>query len=217
MVERITRVKEEVMGVVSLMGSLYLFLSLFSHSLRDPVLFFRTTEPPEPVRNLGGIVGSQLSGWLIILLGLAAFIIPVLIVAFGMKRLLGREGHKVYLLGGILCIISTSILLSLVSETFAIGLEKYPDGIGGLAGRAISYLFIQLVSLPGAYIFSLSAFLSSVVLISPVSVTSIAVKRKTQKAERREFREEPNPEEQEILITEPRWFLQLNRLTNQCR
>ena len=203
MVERIRRVKEEVMGVVSLMGSLYLFLSLFSYSLRDPVLFFRTTEPPEPVRNLGGIVGSQLSGWLIILLGLAAFIIPVLIVAFGMKRLLGREGHKVYLLGGILCIISTSILLSLVSETFAIGLEKYPDGIGGLAGRAISYLFIQLVSLPGAYIFSLSAFLSSVVLISPVSVTSIAVKRKTQKAERREFREEPNPEEQEILITEP--------------
>lgn len=203
MVERIRRVKEEVMGVVSLMGSLYLFLSLFSHSLRDPVLFFRTTEPPEPVRNLGGIVGSQLSGWLIIFLGLASFIIPVLIVAFGMKRLLGKEGHKVYLLGGILCIISTSILLSLVSQTFAIGLEKYPDGIGGLAGRAISYLFIQLVSLPGAYIFSLSAFLSSIVLISPVSVTALAVKRKTQKAERREFREEPDPEEQEILITEP--------------
>ena len=201
--ERIRRVKEEVLGVVSVMGSLYLLMSFFTHSLRDPVLFFRTTEPPEPVRNLGGIVGSQLSGWLIILLGLAAFIIPVLIVAFGMKRLLGREGHKVYLLGGILCIISTSILLSLVSQTFAIGLEKNPDGIGGLAGRAISYLFIQLVSLPGAYIFSLSAFLSSVVLISPVSVTSIAVKRKTQKAERREFREEPNPEEQEILITEP--------------
>jgi len=203
MVERIRRVKEEVLGVVSVMGSLYLLMSFFTHSLRDPVLFFRTTEPPEPVRNLGGIVGSQLSGWLIILLGLAAFIIPVLIMAFGLKRLLGREGHKIYLLGGVLCIISTSILLSLLSQTFDLGLEKYPDGIGGLAGRAIAYLFIQLVSLPGAYLFSLSAFLSSIVLISPVSVTAIAVKKKTQKVERREFREEPNPEEQEILITEP--------------
>ena len=203
MVERIRRVKEEVIGVVSVMGSLYLLMSIFTHSLRDPVLFFRTTEPPEPVRNLGGIVGSQLSGWLIILLGLAAFIIPGLIIAFGLKRLLGREGHKIYLLGGVLCIISTSILLSLFSQTFDLGLEKYPDGIGGLAGRAIAYLFIQLVSLPGAYIFSLSAFLSSIVLISPVSVTAIAMKKKTQKVDRREFREEPNPEEQEILITEP--------------
>jgi len=203
MVERIRRVKEEVIGVISVMGSLYLLMSLFTHSLRDPVLFFRTTEPPEPVRNLGGIVGSQLSGWLIILLGLAAFIIPVLIIAFGLKRLLGREGHKIYLLGGVLCIISTSILLSLLSQTFDLGLEKYPDGIGGLAGRAIAYLFIQLVSLPGAYIFSLSAFLSSIVLISPVSVTAIAMKKKTQKVDRTEFREEPNPEEQEILITEP--------------
>jgi len=203
MVERIRRAKEEVIGVISVMGSLYLLLILFTHSLRDPVLFFRTTEPPEPVRNLGGIVGSQLSGWLIILLGLAAFIIPVLIIAFGLKRLLGREGHKIYLLGGVLCIISTSVLLSLLSQTFDLGVEKYPDGIGGLAGRAIAYLFVQLVSLPGAYIFSLSAFLSSIVLISPVSVTAIAMKKKTQKVDRREFREEPNPEEQEILITEP--------------
>ncbi|KPK43263.1 MAG: hypothetical protein AMK74_07170 [Nitrospira bacterium SM23_35] len=203
MVERIRRVKEEIAGVVSLMGSFYLLMILFTHSLRDSVLFFRTTEPPEPVRNLGGVVGAQLSGFLIILLGLAAFIIPVFVIAFGVKRLLGLGRHRIYLLGGVLCTISTSLLLSLLSHTFGIGLEKYPDGIGGLAGKALAYLAIQLVSLPGAYIFSLSALLSSIVLISPVSVTAIAVRKRTRQVERKEFREEAEPEEQEeILITE---------------
>jgi S-DNA-T family DNA segregation ATPase FtsK/SpoIIIE len=57
--------------------------------------------------------------------------------------------------------------------------------------------------LPGAYIFSLSVFLSSLILISPVSVISIAVKKRTTKTERRALQEELNPQEQEILITEP--------------
>jgi DNA segregation ATPase FtsK/SpoIIIE, S-DNA-T family len=205
MVERIKRVKEEVMGVLSVMSSLYLYLSLFTHYIRDPVLFFRTTEPPEPLRNLGGITGAYISGWLIISLGLAAYIIPIFFIAFGIKRLLGKEGHKIYLLGGILFILSASALFSLLSNTFHVASEKFPDGIGGLAGRGIAYFADGLLSMPGAYIFSLSLFLSSVILISPVSVTSIALGRKEKrKRDRdRDITEETIPEEQEILITEP--------------
>jgi S-DNA-T family DNA segregation ATPase FtsK/SpoIIIE len=147
-------------------------------------------------------VGAHISGYLIIFLGLAAFIIPVLTIVFGLKRLLGREGHKIYLLGGLLFVISTSLLLALLSHTFNIGLQHYPDGVGGLTGRVLAYLFIGLVSLPGAYIFTISAFLSSVVLISPVSVTEIAVRKRTRKLQPRESAEEPRTEEQEILITE---------------
>lgn len=203
MVERIKRIKEEIVGVVSVMGSLYLFLSLFTHYINDPVLFFRITEPPEPLRNLGGIIGAYISGWLIILFGFAAYIIPLFIIAFGIKRLLGKEGHKIYLLGGILFIVSSSILFSLISKTFHIMLERYPDGIGGLIGRSIAYFAHQLLSLPGAYIFSLSVFLSSIILISPVSVTAIALKRKDKKVEKEEIIKETSPEEEEVLITEP--------------
>ena len=76
MAERIKRVKEEVVGVVSVMGSLYLLLSLFTHYTRDPVPFFRTTEPPEPLRNLGGIIGAYISGWLIISVGFPPSLSP---------------------------------------------------------------------------------------------------------------------------------------------
>ena len=202
MVKRIKRIKEEILGVVSIMGSLYLLLSLLTHYLRDPVPFFRITEPLEPLRNLGGIVGAYLSGWLIILFGISAYLIPVFIIAFGIKRLLGKEGHKIYLLGSLLFVLSSAILLALLSQTFHIAMDRYPDGIGGLSGRAVTYLSESLVSVLGAYIFTLSAFLSSVILISPVSVTAIAFRRKKTGAERLAKAEELS-EDQEILIREP--------------
>ena len=203
MAERIKRVKEEVFGVVSVMGSLYLLLSLFTHYTRDPVPFFRTTEPPEPLRNLGGIIGAYISGWLIISVGFAAFIVPILSIAFGIKRLLGKEGHKIYLLGGVLFVISSSALFSLLSNTFHVAFEGYPDGTGGLLGRGIAYLSDSLLSVPGAYIFALSIFFSAIILLSPVSITAIAVKRREKKERAVEMIEEVIPEEQDILITDP--------------
>ncbi len=184
MVERIKRIKEEIVGVLSVLGSIYLSLCLVSHSIKDPILFFRFTVPPEPIRNLGGTVGAYISGWLIILLGLAAFIIPLLIVVFGIKRLLGKEGHKIYLFGGILFTLSSSLLLSLLSFTFHINIEKYPDSIGGLIGKEIAYMANHFLSLPGAYIFSLSAFLSSIILLSPVSLTSLALQKRKKEVKR---------------------------------
>ncbi len=206
MAEKITHTKEQITGVVSVMGSLYFFLILFTHHLRDPVLFFRSTEPPEPLRNLGGIVGAYVSGWLLILFGISAYAIPVFIMAFGIKRFLGREGHKIYLLGSLLFLVSSSILSALLSNTFTIAIEKYPDGVGGLTGRGIAVFAESLVSVPGSYIFSLSLFLSSLILISPVSVTSIALRRKKKGTGTKKYHEEIEeavPEEQEILIRAP--------------
>lgn len=206
MAERIKRVKEEVLGVVSVMGSLFVLLSLFTHYIGDPVPFFRFTEPPEPLRNLGGIVGAYISGWLIIFLGIASYFIPILFIAYGIKRLLGKEGHKIYLAGGLLFVVSSASLFSLFSNTFHMALERYPDGTGGLLGRWIAHFSDSLVSVPGAYIFSLSAFLSSIILLSPVSITTIAVKRGgVNVAPPEEIVEEAgaSPEEEEILIVEP--------------
>jgi len=185
MAEGIKRKIQVVIGVVSVMGSLYLFMSLITHNLRDPVLFLRATDPPEPIRNLGGLIGAYVSGWMFILLGVAAFLIPLLLFAFGVKRVLGKEGHRIYVLGSALFIVSCSLILSLLSYTFDITIARYPDGIGGLFGNVVESFAKSLVSIPGAYIFSLAMFFSSVVLISPVSVSPLALKRKP-KTERKQ-------------------------------
>ncbi|MEW6068395.1 MAG: DNA translocase FtsK [Nitrospirota bacterium] len=200
--ERVRRIKEEVFGVVSVSGGIYLFISLITHNLRDPVLFFRITEPAEPVRNLGGIIGAYISGWLVIFLGFAAFIIPLLMAAFGIKRLMGKEGHKIYLFGGVLSVISSSLLFSLLSSTFNLSIEKYPDGIGGLMGRGAASLANSLFSFFGTYIFSLSMFLSSIILISPVSVAGIALKRKGLTTKNKIETEEIDSDDEEIVIRE---------------
>ena len=190
MAEGIKRKMKAVVGVVSVMGSLYLFMSLITHNLRDPVLFLRATDPPEPIRNLGGMIGAYISGWLLVLLGVAAFLIPLLLFAFGLKRIMGKEGHRVYVLGSVLFIVSCSLILSLLSYTFDISIAQYPDGIGGLFGKGVESLAKRLVSLPGAYIFSLAMFFSSVVLISPVSVSPLAFQRKPKAEKKRQIVEE---------------------------
>jgi S-DNA-T family DNA segregation ATPase FtsK/SpoIIIE len=197
MAEGIKRKMKVVVGVVSVMGSLYLFMSLITHNLRDPVLFLRATDPPEPIRNLGGMIGSYISGWLLVLLGVAAFLIPLLLFAFGVKRIMGKEGHRVYVLGSVLFIVSCSLILSLLSYTFDISIAQYPDGIGGLFGKGVESLAKSLVSLPGAYIFSLAMFFSSVVLISPVSVSPLAFQRKPKAEKKRQIVEESKLEEED--------------------
>lgn len=190
MAEGIKRKIKVMAGVVSVMGSLYLFMSLITHNLRDPVLFLRATDPPEPIRNLGGMIGAYISGWLLVLLGVAAFLIPLLLFAFGVKRIRGKEGHRVYVLGSVLFIVSCSLILSLLSYTFDISIAQYPDGIGGLFGKGVESLAKRLVSLPGAYIFSLAMFFSSVVLISPASVSPLAFQRKPKAERKRQIVEE---------------------------
>ncbi|MBE0426622.1 MAG: DNA translocase FtsK [Nitrospirae bacterium] len=202
MAKRIERTREEILGIASIMGSLYLLMSMVTHYIRDPVLFFRTTQPSEQVRNLGGIIGAHLSGWLFIFFGLSAYIIQLLLLAFGIRRLLGKESHRIYMLGSFLFVISSSLLLSLMSGTLNITVEGYPDGIGGLTGRGIAYLANRLLSVPGAFMFSLSLFLSSIILLSPVSVTAIAYRRKKQKTKTKEQIDETSQKEQEILIRE---------------
>jgi len=197
MVEGIKRKIQTVVGVASVMGSLYLFMSLVTHNLRDPVLFLRSTDPPEPIRNLGGILGAHISGWMVVLLGGAAFLIPLLLFAFGVRRMLGKEGHRIYLVGSILLIISCSLLFELMSYTFGITVTRYPDGIGGLFGRGVESLANKLVSLPGAYMFSLALFFSSVVLISPVSVTSLAFRKKPKASRERQIVDEIRPLEED--------------------
>ncbi|MDP2156406.1 MAG: DNA translocase FtsK 4TM domain-containing protein, partial [Nitrospirota bacterium] len=143
MAKKISRIKEELLGVISILFSLYLGLSLFSFTKWDASLF---TFTKNPTINYGGVIGAFVSDLLMSLIGFAAYLAPVALVVFGVRRLMSKEKRKVYLLGTLLLIFSASILSSLLLKTFNISTENNP---GGITGSVISDKLEHYLSILG--------------------------------------------------------------------
>jgi DNA segregation ATPase FtsK/SpoIIIE, S-DNA-T family len=195
MAKNIDRVREEIFGVLSVLFSLYLGVSLFTYSKWDSSLF---TYTQSPVSNYGGVVGAYVSDLLMSFIGFAAYLIPAAFMGYGVRRLLSREKRTIYLLGTLLLIFSISLLLSLLIKTFPMPVESNP---GGITGAVIAGLLEQYLSVLGAYLIALSFFFSSLILLIPVTLSPSLFKR-TAKEESRK-KPEKGVLEDEILITEP--------------
>ena len=170
MAKDLKRIKDEILGVVSVFSSIYLALSLFSYTKWDPSFF---TFTHSAAKNYGGVAGAYLSDLSIMLIGFSAYSLPVFLAAYGIRRLLGREKHMVYLVGSVLFIFSASLMASLLLSTFNVITENSP---GGITGYFVSQLLRNYLSPLGAYICSLSLFLSSLVLLMPVPLTSFRLR-----------------------------------------
>jgi S-DNA-T family DNA segregation ATPase FtsK/SpoIIIE len=196
MAERVNRIREEIAGVLSVLGSIYLGLSLYTYSKWDPSFF---TFTQAPARNYSGVFGAYLADLLITIIGVASFSIPVFLIVYGIRRVLGRQGHKVYLYGAGLFILSSALMLSLLFSTF-----HFTSDInsGGLIGFYVSGFLKRYFSRVGAFVFSLSAFFSSLILLSPGSLTSFAVDRVRSRSREKQKKPEKGVIEEEILIRE---------------
>ncbi len=195
MAKKIGRIKEELLGVISILFSLYVGLSLFSYSKWDASFF---TYTKTPTKNYGGPLGAGVADLLMSFIGFAAYIVPVALVVFGVRRLMSKEKRKVYLIGTLLLSFSVSLLSSLLLRTFNVTTENNP---GGSVGFVIAGKLEHYFSMLGAYLFSLSCFFSSIILLLPVAISPSLFARK--------IKEEPKkkPEkgilQDDILITEP--------------
>ncbi|MGE5894079.1 MAG: DNA translocase FtsK 4TM domain-containing protein [bacterium] len=198
--ERLKRKLQEITGVLSILLGVFLLLVLVSHTIWDSSPF---TYSSREVRNWGGIVGAHLSDVLFQVIGIASFIIPAALVVFGMNRIMGRKGYRVKAVGVVLLVLSITFLANLLENSFHFGLGR---NLTGTLGMAFSKLFTLLLSIPGAYIVSLSLLLSSVILLIPVTIESLVDRlkerdaRKTGTSSRRQ-RDEEEPED--AIIPEP--------------
>jgi S-DNA-T family DNA segregation ATPase FtsK/SpoIIIE len=170
---------QEITGVISILGGLYLAVSLFTYNKLDKSLFTFSAASPE---NYGGIVGAYISDAIFSTIGIPGFLMPAFFIIYGIRKILGKEKNHLHLLGAILFLLSLSMILQLTLNAFSLKI----DPPGGFAGLFLSDFFVGLISNIGAYILSFALILISLILMSPVSLFSYLAEIKKKKSYERQ-------------------------------
>jgi S-DNA-T family DNA segregation ATPase FtsK/SpoIIIE len=186
---------QEIIGVIAILGGLYLALSLFTYNKWDKSLLTFSNTPP---KNYGGIAGAYLSDIIFSAIGFSGLLIPVFLIIYGIRKIAGKEKNMIHVLGVFLFLPSLSMLLHLLSKTTALKI----DPPGGFTGLFLSSLFEGLLSSIGAYVLSIAIIIVSIILMSPVSPFEYVIYMKNKK----KIKEEPAPLDYNsgIIISEPK-------------
>lgn len=128
-------VPQEITGIIFLGFGSLLFLALISFEPND--LGFFQEEKLDPASNFIGPVGAFFAGWLVILIGLASFALPVIFVFGGLGLMMGpkvRYGLK--LIWFSLLVLSCACLMQLAepllgSVILDYGKSEWPGGYIG--------------------------------------------------------------------------------------
>ncbi len=189
MAEKVVRERKEKTGVLLVFIAVYISISLFSYNKWDPSPFTETSRDPS---NYGGIIGAYMSDVLISFLGSASLLFPLLFLIYGIKRLIGNTGNRFVFGAVLLLIISSSMLISLIVETFDITLFFFYEGF---LGSLLTHILKKLISPVGAYLVSLSLFYTSIILMTPLSISSfikvIEVKERKEVTEKKAIAQKP--------------------------
>ncbi|MBN2121029.1 MAG: DNA translocase FtsK 4TM domain-containing protein [Candidatus Omnitrophica bacterium] len=186
-------------------AAVILILSLVSFVEED--FFLYTSHPTIPPENLIGILGVYIAGFLTYLLGYASYLVIILLIVSGLRRLelVKTEGYfetrYTALISLIITIISLSLLLSLSAKSSNSSLSFQR---GGLLGYVASSFFLKYLGFTGASIVGTTFFIIGIILLEGEIVISgfhkmkaflnkawanLKEKRRMQKAVNKEIKE----------------------------
>jgi S-DNA-T family DNA segregation ATPase FtsK/SpoIIIE len=171
---KIKRIKHEMTGILSVSASLIVFTSLITHNPLDPSPFTHTSSKVTVVKNLLGIFGSYLSDTLLQVLGVTAYIIPLMLGVYGLRKIFGKERkHKTVVssIATIILIFSISSLLTLI----------FKESSGGIVGSLTTRLSLKLLSTTGSYLLFIPLVFVTLMFLIPFSIVDFikAAKSKT--------------------------------------
>jgi len=163
--------KNEIIAVVLFAISLFLLLSILTFSDQD--LSFYTSAPNTISQNLTGIIGSYIGGFMLFFIGKAAYAIPVLVLVWGISRLLQIQPSKLAfkLIGTIVLTTALSGSLSMFAGSSSVmQFEK-----GGLIGSLVSGFLAEYLGRAGATVFILAMIILSVLIATEFLLLPIIV------------------------------------------
>ncbi len=207
--DKISRIKDEISGVLSILVGLVVFISLVSHNPWDPSPFIYRSSNATELKNMLGPFGSYLSDTLLQTIGFSAYILPVILVLYGLKKVFGKtikHRHRLLVFIGVIVILILSVSSLLV---LILGKPSAGNPSGGTAGFLVTKVSLKLFSTIGSYILFIPLMLVTLMYLVPFSIVDLAktIKNKTvfgskAKAGKKE-KEQPHIEELTVYKQEP--------------
>jgi len=199
-------------GLALLVASLALALALFSYDRAD--LGANAYPPNQPIHNVLGRFGAAVADSLLFGLGAAAYLLPVLLLGFGLASFVPalaylRRSWKapVAALG---LLISAMGMLDLFSTDLpSLGTRGNSIGAGGLLGSQLnSSLVVYFLNRTGATLIYGAMYLGSLVLLTDFLLWNLCKKL---------FAHEPRNEEERLAATQAQLEKEAKRLAKQTR
>ena len=160
--------KAEILGFLLLLTAAILFLSLASYHPMDTSA--NTTAPNIPVRNMAGIIGAHLAEALLFMVGIGAYLIPLVVMVWAWNTFWGKGGKEIYLklIGLGLMMVSIGAL----AHMFDLTLRGSKFAAGGIMGPYAADMLTSLFGLVGARMVALTFLLISLLLATEFLVFS---------------------------------------------
>ncbi|HUZ05159.1 MAG TPA: DNA translocase FtsK [Acidobacteriaceae bacterium] len=160
----------ELVGLLLLVASLLLLLSLLSYTPTDPSLNTAGGYlSGHPAHNWAGLLGAGISDLLLQSEGLAAFLLPVLFAGLGWVWLRSRPALSPIskISGACLGLLFAPALFGLL-PLHALWMHTIP--LEGLVGRLMADLLLHYLNLPGACILTLTVIAAALYLTTTFSL-----------------------------------------------
>lgn len=164
--------KNEIVGFLLLALAAIIFLSLVSYSPFDTPA--HTSAPNSPVRNLVGIIGAYIAEALTFVVGLAAYLLPFVLLIWAWNIFWGKTEKEVYLklIGLIIMLVSIGAL----AHTFNLSVEGSAFRAGGVMGPYAADTLGSLFGLMGARVVIFTFLIIAILLTTDFLFFSFALK-----------------------------------------
>ena len=136
----------EIQAIILFAVAILIFTSLVTFSFQDLSVF--TSKINVPVKNFAGLFGVYLGAALFFIMGLSAYVIPVLIISWAVARLYDVTPQKIHfkLFGTFFLILASSSIFSIIGK----GENSFRFSLGGIAGLIFSDFLIKYLGRGGA-------------------------------------------------------------------
>jgi len=125
-------------------------LSLISYSSFDPSIN-NVKYAAVDIKNIFGILGAYFAGSLIGFFGIGSFLLPPLLLLFGIRFLKRRNNSAVMAIsGGLILMTVTGSILSVFQDDYFLLGTKFSSG--GIIGMALQAFFVKYANIIGALI-----------------------------------------------------------------